>query len=1118
MRRLLCLPALAGLFALIPAASPQGKAPAKATPELILPASRNAYFTAEPIPMAVAGLPGGATATVEIVPQKPGADPVRFRVTGDGSTQTVTVPPFALAPNSYLLKLAGKDAGKLTITTGVRRSTMLVSQTSMVPPDGGANFILGNAFSFGILDPQGQPDRNVRGKRSPGMAFFESSVEKDLPVFVYMYWTGYLTHKPFGAEKSWAAPEMQEAMRLLNFATAQRLRRYAPLVDNVGPMDEPGLSWGKTPAGGMASGFANWDAKDWYEKRGWHYTHDPGARPDADWMKYLGIRCAIIKESYARAKADVKTVWPAATWSADLYAAHAIMDGTDPLNQQVNDVPCSHIFFDWFGGPMSAAGLIYLEKSYAPDALIAHAMNGQLEGTPAARPRPLYHLLMNQMLAAGVYSNWWLNTGAMTKDDLAAVNGPAERFGPLFKAMPPTGHEVAVLWSKTEIGLREKEVTARQAQKKTGQQIKLLIPLPEKGEMSEAEIATSAYEVGAAYENGVMDAHETIRRAGYPAHVIHEELLPSGGLKRYKVLVIVGQTHALPPEVQGAVAAFARGGGRVLVDQSTTARPDGAEVMPVDFGASAWRARQALDVRRAKAAKSKRAESVFATSLHFDEPQRKAVPAVETALAAAGARPVFTTDDPDLQAERRRAGEGELLMVLNGHEKYPDVPEDKPYPRYNYAPATAAYSLKHIPTNAVVYCIEGNDWRRVSRVSAPAAPINASFEAGEMKLYLVAPREPQGFDLAAKAGDGRLNLSARLKGVKMPWPFTLSVAAADGRKLYEVYRATGTDGTYSEALPLGRNASKAGLIVRLESPVAGLRAESRVELTGQPVTPEPVAGPVQVFDGETIRAFFGSKPEVTIAFGDPAHKALGEELAAKLKGRGIKASVRPETEVFRKHVYPRVWDPYVKVFRPTGAGKTPSGAVKATVTVATDSSGLVTAKAADGKPMENWRAASTKVTIGGDGFLDWAGNNEVAYEPGCVLYFDDKGQMSVLKGEASEVQTTPEFRARWSRPWHRLVQHVGGFQLPANLPEAYTADGHLILLGDSRGSSAVAALQASEILGQVADARYPGPGKALISFVWSPFAVEKNVILVGASDPEGLRAGINRVAELASGR
>ena len=106
----------------------------------------------------------------------------------------------------------------------------------------------------------------------------------------------------------------------------------------------------------------------------------------------------------------------------------------------------------------------------------------------------------------------------------------------------------------------------------------------------------------------------------------------------------------------------------------------------------------------------------------------------------------------------------------------------------------------------------------------------------------------------------------------------------------------------------------------------------------------------------------------------------------------------------------------------------------------------------------------------------------------------------------------------WAKPWSRLTSHVGGYQLPPQLPEAYTTDSHLILLGDSGSGFAVAALQASELLPQVVDRKYPGPGKALVSFAWSPFAVEKDVILVGASDAAGLRAGVRKLLEIAAGK
>ena len=69
---------------------------------------------------------------------------------------------------------------------------VFVSQTSGGLKEAGANFILGNAFSFGRLD-KGEPHASIRGYRSPGMNAFEQAVAKDLPTIVYMYWTGYVT-------------------------------------------------------------------------------------------------------------------------------------------------------------------------------------------------------------------------------------------------------------------------------------------------------------------------------------------------------------------------------------------------------------------------------------------------------------------------------------------------------------------------------------------------------------------------------------------------------------------------------------------------------------------------------------------------------------------------------------------------------------------------------------------------------------------------------------------------------------------------------------------------------------------------------------------------------------
>src|SRR5262249_57382583 len=153
----------------------------------------------------------------------------------------------------YEVYLDGKKQASLYIGHGVNRSRLLLSQTVGNPKEAGGNFFLGNAFGFGLLDAKGQPLKDVRGRRSGGLETFEKAIRDEMPTLVYMYWTGYVTHKPFGSEKSWPNVQMVEATRLLNFHTAQRLRRYARNIHAVGTLDEPGLTSPNTPAGAMAT-------------------------------------------------------------------------------------------------------------------------------------------------------------------------------------------------------------------------------------------------------------------------------------------------------------------------------------------------------------------------------------------------------------------------------------------------------------------------------------------------------------------------------------------------------------------------------------------------------------------------------------------------------------------------------------------------------------------------------------------------------------------------------------------------------------------------------------------------------------------------------------------------
>ena len=197
-------------------------APSRAA-ELLLPQNRSAFFSEEAIEISVVDLPKDAVGAVQLIPATPGAQPLAFTVTGDGTTMTLALPPHALAPGSYTMQLDGRAGGKFTVSSGVWQSTMFVTQAGNNKAF--SNFILGNLFGPGLVE-KGQPMEMVRGKKSGPMNNFELATASNTPFFNFMYWSGYITHKPFGKYKSWAEADMMQTLRQINFASAQRMRKY----------------------------------------------------------------------------------------------------------------------------------------------------------------------------------------------------------------------------------------------------------------------------------------------------------------------------------------------------------------------------------------------------------------------------------------------------------------------------------------------------------------------------------------------------------------------------------------------------------------------------------------------------------------------------------------------------------------------------------------------------------------------------------------------------------------------------------------------------------------------------------------------------------------------------
>ena len=285
------------------------------------------------------------------------------------------------------------------------------------------------------------------------------------------------------------------------------------------------------------------------------------------------------------------------------------------------------------------------------------------------------------MLAAGLHSNWWLNWSQISRTTSRRSTSRRDGSGRCSSRMRPDGHDVAMLWSQSEIIMRCKPLVARAAHLKPGEPMtRTIAVLPENSATKgpyELEISTNGE--GGNYRDQVQSAHLALNRAGYPAHVLHERILPGGILKNYRVLLIVGQTAEPPPESRRAIAEFVASGGQVVVDRSTTVRFPGALETEADFHdpAARWLPLFLLSEREPGRFKTPaRGQLLPDQPLHGRPGPRRRRPD-QGDMARTKARPIFATDSVHLMGERHNGGEGSLVMVLNAHDRLPGYPRDR---------------------------------------------------------------------------------------------------------------------------------------------------------------------------------------------------------------------------------------------------------------------------------------------------------------------------------------------------------------------------------------------------------------------------------------------------------
>ncbi len=105
-------------------------------------------------------------------------------------------------------------------------------------------------------------------------------------------------------------------------------------------------------------------------------------------------------------------------------------------------------------------------------------------------------------------------------------------------------------------------------------------------------------------------------------------------------------------------------------------------------------------------------------------------------------------------------------------------------------------------------------------------------------------------------------------------------------------------------------------------------------------------------------------------------------------------------------------------------------------------------------------------------------------------------------------ELTSEEREKRRKSWVKLRVWAGENGYPPTLPDAFEVKENLILVGTDQSSLLIKALQRASILPIVANDYFPGKGKGIVEYAWSPFSLGKDVILVIGSEKEGvIKAG-----------
>ena len=877
---------------------------------VVLPMERTAYFVGEKVPLAVSGEgackleavgaggrttlysgPAGAIwldtsklAAGDYALELNGAKAVeRFTLTSPlrksaGSLQDEVIPPPAMKPDdaarilkesglTACLNLAASDMGRAPVLDAMARAgtLMLVNPetrpTSFFPPFNNPEELDGMSQRM-ILTAQA----NGRYPNFGGFCYGWDT-------------TGFAVGGRKGLMTYWSWADKTEALRTYLARMDQQKMDEFTRRTGLKPVSEAEylaylLSIGRpelAPAIDLPT-------KLWIEEIARHTKPMPDAeraqfekRLDA-WSGYL---MSLYNEVYGAIGKNLRGVDPALKNSSSVQSDHAAVRVGQyfPSAYAPLDFQYQSTWNDQVGGPdylyqwLLVDALLEMERGDKP-TWISNALGTahHRAGFPGKFTRVAAHGLAFGVSGNGFAHEAFSNVlGGMNKDtnwdamkgkageaDLVAGRDFLDRFAAL--AVDARGdHGVGVLWSKTQYGRQH---------------------------------------VVMGFGNASYNALIAFTRLGYTPRFVTEDEIASGRAGDVAALVVIGQTFALPEKVNAGLAAYAKQGGRILVDGTTTVEIPTAKKLPMTFPFTV----------------PGKPHSWTAPNMVGSDNDTILFERVYPELAKAFSAALGSTGHSSLKSDKALESKISLMQIDGGrdasyivavNDSWVSTQADWHQVQETLTPLDGADG-KHVKSGFIYDCTD-------EKPLGELKPFACDLSQTTARVFAALPRAIKGVALSAtqsvKAG-GDLAVAVefqdaqgkRLEGVL---PFHLTIRRPDGTAQAEFYRSTTKEGAFSIVLPIAANDPAGKWTVEARSQLTGELATLPVEVGAAAAATYATAlsEPVVVRNRDAIESMLAKGTTVVLPVFDPGLATVAEQVKVTLATRGATVEIRPSPAI-----------------------------------------------------------------------------------------------------------------------------------------------------------------------------------------------------------------------------